>query len=514
MPICTIQMPDIVAVCFTFNNQNIAGAAAVAQSIQQQRDDIRIFPIPMRVELAEKDQLEKARDRCKQRFGSFLEHIPEQMWEDYWGRVEVIYQPFYAYEEILATIGDQPGQINSMLASMERITAYLTDNSVDRMVAFDKKVRNTLLATNLDLPRTQRVLEQDSQITAIRGLLEVDPLAALAELIQAEHRARLQNRGEAHRIGLRTLRAEFLARRTDLLHQFSQHCQSQAVLVATDRSLPLADLSAALTAPPGVEFPPVDQGGAELLQRRLDNKQENLRLIQERITEFVLTTDVPLQYIQQERKCIVDIQALEQQLGRPVGAHDEAELREGPAQELLSLVALFRGTPLGEHLAVIRLIAVDSAAAAAPAETQIVRAACWLWDNFNETVRTLVVTIFDWIRRQANPELEKQVKQAFSDNPKLRRLSMDVTLRDWPPIQQFAAQNYHWPARIKHARADRSAVTQFLADTGLKANPFQPGAAQFDPLLLSSYAAPVSAAEIRRPGPCCWSAKSCRTGLA
>src|SRR5262249_37669843 len=35
--ICSVQMPDVVVICFTLNNQSIKGAAAVAQSIYEQR---------------------------------------------------------------------------------------------------------------------------------------------------------------------------------------------------------------------------------------------------------------------------------------------------------------------------------------------------------------------------------------------------------------------------------------------------------------------------------------------
>ena len=48
--ICTIQMPDVVVLCFTLNTQSIEGAVAVAESIDQQRREgsqktIRIFPV-------------------------------------------------------------------------------------------------------------------------------------------------------------------------------------------------------------------------------------------------------------------------------------------------------------------------------------------------------------------------------------------------------------------------------------------------------------------------------------
>ena len=50
--ICTVHMPDTLVVCFTLNYQSIKGAFAVAQSVREQRPDIRSAAMPER-ELAE-----------------------------------------------------------------------------------------------------------------------------------------------------------------------------------------------------------------------------------------------------------------------------------------------------------------------------------------------------------------------------------------------------------------------------------------------------------------------------
>lgn len=48
--ICTMQMPDAVALCFVLNRQNIEGVARVARAIRARRNDaIKLHPIPMRV---------------------------------------------------------------------------------------------------------------------------------------------------------------------------------------------------------------------------------------------------------------------------------------------------------------------------------------------------------------------------------------------------------------------------------------------------------------------------------
>ncbi len=56
------------------------------------------------------------------------------------------------------------------------------------------------------------------------------------------------------------------------------------------------------------------------LRRQLAEARENLRLIQERKGEFVLSTDVPLQLVQEERRWLDRIAELEQRLVTQPGA--------------------------------------------------------------------------------------------------------------------------------------------------------------------------------------------------
>jgi putative AlgH/UPF0301 family transcriptional regulator len=131
--ICTVQLPDILIDCFVLSTQAIEGAAAVAASVTAQRsgENVRIFPVPMRVEDGELDKLEASRDFARAAFTAFVTHLPDPI--GYWGDVEVPYRSFYAYEEILATLGDRPRQENTLLAAFERLAGYLTDRKVSRL---------------------------------------------------------------------------------------------------------------------------------------------------------------------------------------------------------------------------------------------------------------------------------------------------------------------------------------------------------------------------------------------
>src|SRR5215468_750896 len=131
--ICTVQMPDAVVVCFTLNNQGVKGGAAVAHSIYEQRlrkgREVAIFPVPMRVEPFEKNKLDLRREYAKEMFKLFPSHLPPQSRAQFQEDTQVKYLPYYAYEEILATFGNSPGESEStsLLAPAERLTGYLTD---------------------------------------------------------------------------------------------------------------------------------------------------------------------------------------------------------------------------------------------------------------------------------------------------------------------------------------------------------------------------------------------------
>ncbi len=141
--ICTLHLPDTLVDCFTFSEQGIDGAAEVATQVAmaQQPRKIRVLPVPMRIDTAEKERADAGRRLAKHRFMDLpVLPTPEDRAE-YWRTVEVPYRAFYAYEEILATFGDVPGSPNSMLGAYEKLTAYITDGLVDHMPPMEEAVR-------------------------------------------------------------------------------------------------------------------------------------------------------------------------------------------------------------------------------------------------------------------------------------------------------------------------------------------------------------------------------------
>jgi hypothetical protein len=69
------------------------------------------------------------------------------------------------------------------------------------------------------------------------------------------------------------------------------------------------------------------------LRRQLAEARENLRLIQERKTEFVLSTEVPLHLVKEERRWLDRIAELEQRLAAQPGAQAGQPRGDRPGRE-------------------------------------------------------------------------------------------------------------------------------------------------------------------------------------
>jgi formylglycine-generating enzyme required for sulfatase activity/cellulose biosynthesis protein BcsQ len=178
--ISTVQMPDTLVVCFTLNSQSIEGAGEVALSVTEQRvkeyadGTFRVLPVPTRLEKAEKQKLDLARDAARTKFDTFLTRLTPADRDTYWGEVEIFYEPFYAYEEVLATFADKPGPISSLLASIQRLTYRLTDGKISRMGPLEPAKREEILAA----------YERRSEFTSDSGTLAAAALKRLGPQLE------------------------------------------------------------------------------------------------------------------------------------------------------------------------------------------------------------------------------------------------------------------------------------------------------------------------------------------
>ncbi|MFE6866932.1 FxSxx-COOH system tetratricopeptide repeat protein [Kitasatospora sp. NPDC057692] len=155
--ICTVLMPDTVVDCFTLGAQSIRGGVDAARAIVDADErEIRVLPVPMRVEDAERAGLAAGRDLAHDAFDPYLGRwLDPGRRAEYWRDVEVPYKPFYAYEEVPATIVDRPGQGRTLLAAFERLADWLTDGRVRELRPVPDQARRQLYAAYLRTGRTR-----------------------------------------------------------------------------------------------------------------------------------------------------------------------------------------------------------------------------------------------------------------------------------------------------------------------------------------------------------------------
>ncbi len=133
--ICTVQLPDELVVCFTYNNQSTEGAAGVARSVYQQRyaeggdTTFRVHPVPMRVDTNEERRLQKRQRYARKLFDPLLHQMSGERGA-YWTAIEVPSIAAFAYEEVLATFSDDPSDPKRLLGALIRVTGLLTGGKV------------------------------------------------------------------------------------------------------------------------------------------------------------------------------------------------------------------------------------------------------------------------------------------------------------------------------------------------------------------------------------------------
>ncbi|MEU8699376.1 FxSxx-COOH system tetratricopeptide repeat protein [Streptomyces sp. NPDC048680] len=141
--ICTVHLPDVLVDCFTLSDQSIDGAASVARQIAERYTGrpISIFPVPMRIDEGEKEKADAGRALARLKFDRLPRDLSGDELTAYWGAVEIPYRPYYAYEETLATFGDEAGLSNSLLSAFERLTAVVTQQEITSMPPVGEEVR-------------------------------------------------------------------------------------------------------------------------------------------------------------------------------------------------------------------------------------------------------------------------------------------------------------------------------------------------------------------------------------
>lgn len=158
--ICTVHLPDALAVFYTLNDQSIEGASAVARGARDRRRSVdadlkfRVYPIATRIENAEKEKLRVRLGLARQAFDPVVDFITDDDERDeYFGSMQLQYEPYYAYEEVLATVIDDPTRRGSLLSSFEALTRLLTDDAVQELARVSE-TRRMEAKTSYEGPKT------------------------------------------------------------------------------------------------------------------------------------------------------------------------------------------------------------------------------------------------------------------------------------------------------------------------------------------------------------------------
>jgi cellulose biosynthesis protein BcsQ len=229
--ICSVQMPDSLVVCFTYNNQSIKGASAVARSAIAMHDKLvdekltlhrtgkgrdsatmleeatrpyRVFPVPMRVDSGESDRLAIRQAFARHAFADLVAHIGPDAIGEYWKSVEVPHVSFYSYEEVLAPFKDDAYDPKSVLGALLRLTRYVTDRDVsDFQMPIAPEHKRRFLEAFAETPLTTKTTTAlaESQRETEEQVLARTADAALATLTDAEQLIARRVLGRLVRLG-------------------------------------------------------------------------------------------------------------------------------------------------------------------------------------------------------------------------------------------------------------------------------------------------------------------------
>jgi hypothetical protein len=148
-----LRLPDAVVNCFTPSRQGVNGARRLADSIERARPGIPVFPVPMRVDRTAAGRAEAARSEIRELFDGDLRARRIADPAAYWRDVEVPYDPFFSFEEVLAALHDPPSGRYTVLSAAEGLVRHLTGGAVRRMQALYPPDQASLLGRTLRAAR-------------------------------------------------------------------------------------------------------------------------------------------------------------------------------------------------------------------------------------------------------------------------------------------------------------------------------------------------------------------------
>ncbi|HEU5427468.1 MAG TPA: FxSxx-COOH system tetratricopeptide repeat protein [Actinocrinis sp.] len=147
--ICTAHLPDTVVDCFTLNIQSAEGAELITHNLRadlnRNRRDIRVLPVPMRIENAEHEKAKAGLAYARGLFAHLPADLDPALRAEYWRRVGIPYRPFYAFEETLAVFGDEIAGPLTLLGAYQELTDYVTRGEVRELPPLEARERDQWL---------------------------------------------------------------------------------------------------------------------------------------------------------------------------------------------------------------------------------------------------------------------------------------------------------------------------------------------------------------------------------
>src|ERR1035438_539909 len=162
--ICTVQLPDKVVLCFTYNRQSIQGIDLVASAINGSATrDITLLPVAMRVERGSRALIEPARSYAHRTLNPYLPLNWESgQREEYWANCEIGYYPDYAFQETLALIQEEHQRRGTLLSDFRWLATELSEGapiSVPSLSKTDRQRYQSLFALERSLTETTAKVE-------------------------------------------------------------------------------------------------------------------------------------------------------------------------------------------------------------------------------------------------------------------------------------------------------------------------------------------------------------------
>jgi cellulose biosynthesis protein BcsQ len=128
---CLTELSDAIVCCFRLSEPSISGTVSALDAFLTGTASSRsVFPVPMMVEPAEKELLERSRAFARSAFDAQIGRFDPDKRSRYWNEVELPYVPWYAFGARLAAFSDERYTRSSLLAAIVRLASWLVGDEI------------------------------------------------------------------------------------------------------------------------------------------------------------------------------------------------------------------------------------------------------------------------------------------------------------------------------------------------------------------------------------------------